>query len=145
MSESEISVINRLAAEREDNLMWKEYRVRLLRNMGLVSGLLGAVSELTRGATWCECGQNLVTLLQLAVLSCLSNLLCPFALLSALHPCNPHPPHTQPSLPLTCTSTLASSSHPSQHRAGPGWFTLWAAHPRHSTGSTCASCGTSSG
>jgi len=37
-SESEISIINRLAAERQDNLMWREYRVRLLRNMGLVRG-----------------------------------------------------------------------------------------------------------
>lgn len=37
-SESEISIINRLAAERQDNLMWREYRTRLLRNMGLVRG-----------------------------------------------------------------------------------------------------------
>jgi hypothetical protein len=35
--ESEISIINRLAAEREDNVMWREFRTRLLRNMGLVS------------------------------------------------------------------------------------------------------------
>lgn len=34
--ESEISIINRLAAEREDNVMWREFRTRLLRNMGLV-------------------------------------------------------------------------------------------------------------
>lgn len=35
--EGEISALNRLGAERMDNLMWKEFRVRLLRNMGLVS------------------------------------------------------------------------------------------------------------
>lgn len=34
--ESEISIINRLAAERQDNVMWREFRTRLLRNMGLV-------------------------------------------------------------------------------------------------------------
>lgn len=36
MSESEISIINRLAAERQDNVMWREFRAKLLRNMGLV-------------------------------------------------------------------------------------------------------------
>lgn len=36
-TESEISIINRLAAERQDNVMWREFRTRLLRNMGLVS------------------------------------------------------------------------------------------------------------
>ena len=35
--EGEISIINRLAAERQDNVMWREFRTRLLRNMGLVS------------------------------------------------------------------------------------------------------------
>jgi hypothetical protein len=36
VSESEISIINRLSAERQDNVMWREFRTRLLRNMGLV-------------------------------------------------------------------------------------------------------------
>eukprot|EP00879_Flechtneria_rotunda_P026500 GHRR01028258.1.p1 GENE.GHRR01028258.1~~GHRR01028258.1.p1 ORF type:complete len:153 (+),score=37.25 GHRR01028258.1:514-972(+) len=36
IQEGELSTISRLAAEREDNMMWKEFRERLLRNMGLV-------------------------------------------------------------------------------------------------------------
>jgi hypothetical protein len=42
--ESEISIINRLAAEREDNVMWREFRTRLLRNMGLVRVTLSCSS-----------------------------------------------------------------------------------------------------
>jgi hypothetical protein len=37
IQEGELSTLSRLAAEREDNMMWKEFRERLLRNIGLVS------------------------------------------------------------------------------------------------------------
>jgi hypothetical protein len=47
-TESEISVINRLAAERQDNVMWREFRTRLLRNMGLVS-----VGPSRASFSWC--------------------------------------------------------------------------------------------
>ena len=40
IQEGELSTISRLAAEREDNMMWKEFRERLLRNIGLVSATL---------------------------------------------------------------------------------------------------------
>lgn len=49
IQEGELSTISRLAAEREDNMMWKEFRERLLRNIGLVSALLqqaGSICEL---------------------------------------------------------------------------------------------------
>ncbi|WIA08767.1 hypothetical protein OEZ85_008190 [Tetradesmus obliquus] len=37
IQEGELSTISRLAAEREDNMMWKEFRERLLRNIGLTA------------------------------------------------------------------------------------------------------------
>jgi hypothetical protein len=37
IEEGELSKISRLAAEREDNMMWKEFREKLLLNIGLVS------------------------------------------------------------------------------------------------------------
>jgi hypothetical protein len=37
IQEGELSTLSRLAAEREDSMMWKEFRERLLRNIGLVS------------------------------------------------------------------------------------------------------------
>jgi hypothetical protein len=37
IQEGELSTLSRLAAEREDNMMWKEFRERLLHNIGLVS------------------------------------------------------------------------------------------------------------
>jgi hypothetical protein len=37
IEEGELSTLSRLAAEREDNMMWKEFRERLLHNIGLVS------------------------------------------------------------------------------------------------------------
>jgi hypothetical protein len=50
VSESEISIINRLAAERQDNVMWREFRTRLLRNMGLVRRRTTPNSSLMRPA-----------------------------------------------------------------------------------------------
>lgn len=37
INEGELSAVTRLASEREDNMMWKEFRDKLLKNLGLVS------------------------------------------------------------------------------------------------------------
>jgi hypothetical protein len=45
IQEGELSRLTRLATEREDNMMWKEFREALLRNIGLVRAAAAACAR----------------------------------------------------------------------------------------------------